>query len=194
MKQKLIKNILCDYVLVCLLFVLCSLIFNRWVECAAFCVAHCLYRYKFRYTMKCNYHILEVFLFLIWCIVPHTISGAYTTLSIVFDGFVICWVGWSIQEQIFLAIETKAAKKRKAEEFNVETCSKEELIIRCKTLKLSSSQTELAIAFFIDKTKQSILADKLCVEEKTIAQQKYRLKQRLNTHSEEPHKDDKVTS
>lgn len=185
MRKNLIKNILCDYVLVCVLCILCALIFNRWIECAAYCVAHCLYRYKFRYTFKCNYHIIELFLFLIWCIVPHTITTAYTVLSITFDGFIICWCGWSIQEQIFLAIETKAAKKRKAEEFNVETCSKEELIIRCKQLKFSSSQTELAIAFFIDKTKQSILADKLCIDEKAVAQQKYRFKQRLNTNKEE---------
>lgn len=186
MKTRVVKNILCDYVLVCLLFVLSALIFSRWIECAAFCIAHCLYRYKFRYTCKCNFHIVEVFLFIIWCIVPHTISSAYTVLSITFDGFVICWTGWSLQEQIYTAIEMRAAKKRKDEEFNVDACSKEELIMRCKKLKFSSSQTELCIALFIDKTKQSVLADKLCIDEKSVAQQKYRFKQRLNTHPEEP--------
>lgn len=68
----------------------------------------------------------------------------------------------------------------KPKTFNVETCNKTELIERCSELRLSKHETELAIEFYINKTKQSILADKYCVDEKSIQQRKRRLKQKLN--------------
>ena len=64
--------------------------------------------------------------------------------------------------------------------FNVDTCTESELLDRCKELHLSQDNTELAVDFFIRKTKQSELADRLCVDEPSIARRKSRLKQKLN--------------
>lgn len=71
-------------------------------------------------------------------------------------------------------------EKLKPKPFNVDNCSRDELLARCAEIKLSESNTELAIEFFINKTKQSILADRLCVDEKSITQKKQRLKKKLN--------------
>ena len=65
--------------------------------------------------------------------------------------------------------------------FNTDTCSKDELIERCKELRFSSENTELAVEFFIRKTKQSIIADRLCIEEKSVVMRKQRLKHKLNS-------------
>lgn len=71
-------------------------------------------------------------------------------------------------------------ERLKPKPFNVDTCSRDELLARCEELGLSLNQTELAVDFFINKTKQSILADKFCIEENSIAKHKYRLKKKLN--------------
>ena len=190
-KQKLkiyifLKYLLWNYLLVIGMVLLCSFIFNRWVEGISFCVAHCLLRYKFRYTYHSKNHCIELTLFIIWCVIPHTISLSYSLLSTIFDGFVICWIGCTAQEKIALAIKAHKEKSQPEEQpFNIDTCSKDELILRCKQIRLSAHNTDLAIAFFIDKTKQSIIAEKLCIDEKSVAQQKYRLKQKLMGEKEE---------
>ena len=66
--------------------------------------------------------------------------------------------------------------------FNVNNCTKDELLDRCSKLHLSKENTELAVAFFINKTKQSIIADKLCIDEKSVTMKKMRLKQKLNNN------------
>ena len=71
---------------------------------------------------------------------------------------------------------------RKATEekpFDVNTCTEEELRTRCADIHLSQDNTELAVEFFIRKTKQSIIADKLCIDEKSVTTRKKRLKAKL---------------
>ena len=190
-KQKLelqifFKYLLWNYIVVVGSIFICSWIFGRWIEGISFCVAHCALRYKLRYVYHSKNHCLELTLFIVWCVIPHTISLSYSLLSTIFDGFVICWIGCTLQEKIAIAIEMHKSKNQAEQKpFNVDTCSKDELILRCKQLRLSSHNTDLAIAFFIDKTKQSIIAEQLCIDEKSVAQQKYRLKAKLNTENKE---------
>ena len=103
--------------------------------------------------------------------------------------FLVCWIGNIYEERRRvkskneeLSLENQTLKDiLKPKQFNVYRCTEEELIARCKELGFSQAQTELCIEFFILKTKQSILADKYCVEEKSIQQQKWRLKNKLNS-------------
>lgn len=179
--QVFFKYLFWNYVIVILTVLLCSFIFNRIIEGVSFCVAHCLLRYKFKYVYHSKNFCLELTLFIVWCIIPHTISLSYSLLSTIFDGFVICWIGCTAQDKISFAIDFHKSKKQINDNpFDVDNCSKEELILRCKALRFSKANTDLAIAFFIDKTKQSIIAEKLCIDEKSVCQQKYRLKQKLN--------------
>ena len=63
--------------------------------------------------------------------------------------------------------------------FNTDTCTEEELRERCAAIHLSQENTELAVEFFIRKTKQSVIADKLCIDEKSVTTRKKRLKAKL---------------
>lgn len=65
-------------------------------------------------------------------------------------------------------------------QFSTDTCTEEELIERCKELRFSEENTKLAIEFFIKKTKQSIIADELNIDEVSVARRKLRLKHKLN--------------
>ena len=67
-----------------------------------------------------------------------------------------------------------------AKPFNVETCTTDELLTRCREVGLSDENTNLAVEFFIKKTKQKQIADILCINEKSVQIRKKRLKQKLN--------------
>lgn len=64
--------------------------------------------------------------------------------------------------------------------FNVDTCTRAELLTRCREIGLSEENTELAVEFFITKTKQRIIADRLCVTEEAVHKRKLRLRKKLN--------------
>ena len=66
--------------------------------------------------------------------------------------------------------------------FSVDTCTMGELLTRCREIGLSEENTNLAIEFFIKKTKQSIIAQMLCIEEHAVTTRKLRLKKKLNKH------------
>lgn len=64
--------------------------------------------------------------------------------------------------------------------FDTDTCTLDELLSRCNELHLSKDNTDLAVEFFIHKTKHSIIADRLCIDEKSVVMRKMRLKRKLN--------------
>lgn len=64
--------------------------------------------------------------------------------------------------------------------FNVDTCTRAELLTRCREIGLSEENTKLAVEFFITKTKQRIIADRLCVTEEAVHKRKLRLRKKLN--------------
>lgn len=103
-------------------------------------------------------------------------------ISNIIVGVIFAIITWHIQEVIDMRAEYLTLKEKLEgnKVFNTETCTKEELIARCKELKLSKDNIELAIKFFIDKTKQSEIANELCVDEKSVQMRKRRLKKKLN--------------
>lgn len=64
--------------------------------------------------------------------------------------------------------------------FNTDTCTETELIDRCRALRFSDTNTELAIEFFIRKTPHRVLADRLSIDEKSVTTRKKRMKVKLN--------------
>lgn len=109
---------------------------------------------------------------------PRTIS----ILSAIPINYLIGWVGFTKKqsdEYEYKYLKLKA-KLEQSNDFNTENCTEQQLVARCKELKLSEYNTKLAIEFFIKKTKHSKLADELCIDEKSVQQSKRRLKHKLN--------------
>lgn len=115
--------------------------------------------------------------------------GVYLSLPInislisnIIVGVIFAIITWKIQEVIDVKAEYLKLKETLEQEkvFNTDKCTLEELVARCKELKFSEENTQLAIELFIKKTKQSKLADNLCVDEATIRIRKLRLKKKLN--------------
>ena len=115
------------------------------------------------------------------------VSVSFISNVIVGVGFAI--ITWHIQDIINLKAKHSELQKElqnlKAniesdENFDVDNCTEDQLLKRCKELKMSKDAIELAIELFINKTKQSVIADKMCIEEKSVQQQKRRLRKKLN--------------
>lgn len=87
--------------------------------------------------------------------------------------FVIDYVAYKYRDYCDVLVELNKP-------FDVETCTTEELLTRCREIGLSEENTKLAVEFFIKKTKQSVIADDLCINEKSVQIRKKRLKEKLN--------------
>lgn len=137
-----------------------------------------------RYAFQKTYHrktfwsciLVSILLFVVAiCFVP---NKNLSVIACILFGLVIDYILYKIKD--YQDNKNKVVELAKPKEFSVDTCTKSELIERCKELHLSEENTNLAIELFIKKTKQSIIADKLCIEEKSVQEKKRRLKQKLN--------------
>jgi hypothetical protein len=103
----------------------------------------------------------------------------FSLLSIIFLCYTIAYVG-QLQKRYNTSV-VKLERLTAPKLFDCETCSESELMERCNELRLSKDNKQLAIDFFIHKTKQSVIADQLCINEKSVQIRKKRLKEKLNT-------------
>ena len=161
-----------------------ALILGKWMEGIFFYICHWLIRPQFK---KQYHHIMPAMCRLITSAVfffgvSFVLPLPYSLLSAIPINYFIGWVGFTKKQadDFEVKYERLKAKLEQKKDFNTDTCSEQELIDRCKDLRLSKEATELCIEMFIYKTKQSELASKLFIEEKSIQQRKRRLKQKLN--------------
>jgi hypothetical protein len=161
-----------------------SAIFNKWIEGVVFFFGHWLIREQFP---KQYHHIIPSMCRLITATIfffgaSFILPLGWSLFSVVPINYFIGWVGFTKKQADYYELKYTRLKQKleQNKEFNTDTCTEDELIARCKELRLNEENTNLAIEFFIKKTKQSKLADKLCVEEHTIAKRKLRIKNKLN--------------
>lgn len=183
MKAKTKNKILAVVVSATAIF-LPSLLLGKWVEGFYFFVCHWFIREQFP---KQYHHIVPsccrlitsaTFFFGVCFVFPNAVS----MLSAIPINYFISWVGYTKKKADEYEIKYKELKTalESKKPFSTETCSEQELIERCKELRLSEENTRLAVEFFIKKTKQSIIADYLCINETSVAVRKKRLKDKLN--------------
>ena len=142
-----------------------------------------------RSLKECFTLSLIVFGFVTISCIPHETSLMYAVLIGLAIAFISCKIG-NVQLKLkdyeyieprynwLLRFYTEATEERP---FDVENCTEEELKDRCKALHLSDENTELAIEFFVRKTKHKIIAERLCIDEKSVTTRKKRLKAKLNS-------------
>lgn len=188
-----LNKIIGEAVLISPLFIV-SIFFDLWSECALIIIL--LFFYKSLYPLQ--YHADKN----IVCIIL-----SYSTVAV---GLVIAFVfrkQYALIILIFNAVALMSARvgnmQRKAQKyeliaepytelvafyneavakkpFSTDTCTEAELIDRCRELHFSDDNTQLAIDFFIRKTPQRVIADKLCIDEKSVTTRKKRMKIKLN--------------
>lgn len=145
-------------------------------------------QYHSRSLRECFALSLGIFAFVLLACVPRETSILFSVLL----GLAIAFVSYKAGVVQFKLKDYEYVEPRynqlvdfyksatEAKPFDVNTCTENELRKRCEELHFSYDNTELAVEFFIRKTKQSIIADKLCIDEKSVAMRKHRLKHKLN--------------
>ena len=157
-----------------------ALLIGRLLECIIILLSYFLLRYKFSKT----YHSANMWvcvalsILMCWAMIAVTLPISVSILFSVMVALVDCYALYKIRD--YFDNQSTLIELTKPKPFNVDTCTESELIERCQELHLSQENTELAVDFFIHKTKQSEIADRLFIDEKSVTMRKQRLKQKLN--------------
>lgn len=185
--EKFFSEQLWQLLLVVAFLFITAFIFDKYIESVLFCISHHLIRYAFKNQFHCGKTaVCLTFTFGIgWLGISNTFPLELSLVSCIPICFIISFLGFIAQDRLDLYVINKELKEKLENkgEFNTDTCTKDELIARCRELKFSEENTNLAIEFFIKKTKQSKIADELCVDESTIRIRKLRLKKKLNKNN-----------
>lgn len=168
------------YALVFLAIALMAFLTNKYIETVALFISFVLLRNTFGKT----YHSNSFWLCILISIIVFVIAILFipnkniSLLTCILFGLIIDFIAYKYKDYKDKKIELLEYSKPKL--FSVDTCTESELLERCKEIHLSEENTNLAIEFFIKKTKQSIIADRLCIDEQSVKNRKSRLKEKLN--------------
>lgn len=177
-----IKDFILDelwiYIIIIGSFVLCSWIFDHWIEGLMFIIAHLIIRRVFdkQFHFSETAYCLILTLTIIWFAIPITLSTTVSLLSSIVLAFIICFFGYVVQDWVDLLKE-----KRKRNKFNFATCTKEDVIKVANELGYNKDKQELAVMFFADRLSNKQIWQILCntqrnVEWDTVKKYKYRMK------------------
>ena len=183
MKRKT-KNVILAVIVSVIAIFIPAFLFNKWIEAIVFFACHWFIREQFP---KQYHHIVPamcrlitsaVFFFGVSFVLPLPLS----LISAIPINYFIGWVGFTKKQADTYEVlcERLKAQLEQKREFSVDNCTEEQLVQRCREVGFSDENTRLAIEFFIKRTKQSVIAEQMCVEEHSITTRKMRLKQKLN--------------
>lgn len=161
-----------------------SIIFGKLIEGVVFFFCHWFIREQFP---KQYHHIVPSMCRLITSVVSFfgisfVLPLSLSLFSAIPINYFIGWVGFTKKQADYYEVKFERLRKQLEENsrFNTDNCTLERLLDRCREIGLSEENTNLAIEFFIKKTKQSDIADKLFINEKSVQMRKQRLKEKLN--------------
>lgn len=133
------------YILVVGYIVLLAYLTNKPIEAFFQVCAFLFLRYKFNTTYHAPNTALCVFITL--CAISYAIPSTPRLSVMLFGGigtaFVVCFLAYIAQ----VVIDARKPKK-----FDIATCSKEDFIKRCREVKLTKDCTDIALAYFYDKS------------------------------------------
>ncbi len=168
------------YALVFAAIILMALLTGKYIETVGLFISFVALRYTFSKTYHSNSFwtciAISIIIFIIAILFVPKIN--LSILACIVFGLLIDFIAYKYKDYQDNKAELKELTKPKP--FSVDTCTENELIARCKELRLSEENTNLAVEFFIKKTKPSIIANKLCIDEKSVQRKKTRLKAKLN--------------
>ena len=165
------------YVIIIGSVLLCSWLFDKWIEGAMVIVAHLAIRRVFNKQYHCNTTAQCIVLtsILIWFAIPMTTNISTSLLGGIPLAFLICFFGYLAQDRIDLLIE-----KKKRTELTLNNCTHEDIIEICNELGYNKDKQDLAIMFFENKMSNKEVWKTLCetqrnVEWDTVKKYKYRI-------------------
>lgn len=133
------------YILVVGYIALLAYLTNKPIEAFFQVCAFLFLRYKFNTT----YHApnTATCIFITLCVISFAIPSTPRLSITVFGGiaiaFIVCFLSYIAQVVV---------DSRKPKRFDIATCSREDFIKRCREVKLTKDCTDIALAYFYDKS------------------------------------------
>ena len=175
-----LKNMIMAVLVASAAIVIPAWLYNKWIEAFFFFFCHWFIREQFRYQYHCATHrqcrivTFIIFTVCIILVIPMAVSFFSVVYLCYFIGYLGCTKKKLNNAEVKLNRLTVVARP-----FDCEACTEEELLRRCKEKHLSQDNTNLAVEFFVLKTKQSKIADKLCINEKSVQVRKKKIKNKI---------------
>lgn len=129
-----------------------AFILNKHIEAFFLLGAYAMLRYRFPKTFHhpSTYWCVFWSILSFWLCIIAVLPLRYSILSSVAVALILCYILFKVQDYIDTKKELERVKNKP---FDLKTCTREELLDRCKQLNISPQSTQIAISYFIDKNK-----------------------------------------
>lgn len=155
--RNFVKKQLLTYLIVFASIILCSWLFDKWIEGIMFCIAHTCVRNSFdkQFHFDNNAYCIMLTLFIIWLSISITLPVSLSLLSSIPIAFLIAYVGYLVQDNKDMNAELKNFKNRK----NIYSMTEKELYDYCREQGLDDVECKIAYFLIIEGLKGKELYD-----------------------------------
>ena len=185
-----IKYQLWVYLIVIASVILCSWVFNRWIQGIMFCVAHIFIRNAFdkQFHLNKTAYCLSLTLAIIWFAIPITLPFTISLLSSIPIAFIICFIGFIAQDRMEIYLQNKdlehefkaiTEELNKYKQIDIYKMTKEELRQYGASQKLSEVQIDILCMRVFDHLKISEICKYANYGRTTIKYHLGQIKQKL---------------
>ena len=159
--KNFIKTQLLSYIIVISSIILCSWLFDKWIEGIMFCVSHICIRNSFSkqfHFNKTSYCIMLT-LAIIWLAIPITLPLELSLLSSILISFIISFLGYIAQDRLDKITKIKVLKLRinqllyNISHKNIYAMNNEELYQHCRNCGLDDADCKIAYYVVIERLK-----------------------------------------
>ena len=164
-----------------------SFIFNKYLEGILFFITHVFIRaqfpkqYRFATHSACRLMSAVVFFFGVSFVLPLSCS----LLSVIHINYFICWISYTKKLANCFELDCEILKDKinklcpTLQPLDINKCSEEQLLDRCKLLKMTKHGTEMCINIFVKKMTVEQLSALYCINKRSVIIHKARLKKKL---------------
>ena len=186
-----LKKRLWQHLIVLSSILLCAWIFDRWIESIMFCVAHTCVRnafdkqFHFTSIPYATAYCLSLTLAIIWFAIPTTLPLAVSLLSSIPIAFVICFIGFVVQDRLDLKVEVKRLDTYATElvrtltHKDIYTMNEDELYEHCRNCGLDEEDCKIAYFVVIERLQGRELYDALPYSEATIKRKRIKIMNKI---------------
>ena len=164
-----------------------AFIFHKYIESLLFFIGHWVIQeqfpkqYRFSTYSMCQLITGIVFFFGVSFILPLSCSLFFTIPL----NYFISWISYTKKQANYYELECLQLRDRLSKAFpslqpiDIKNCTEEQLVERCKLLKMTKYATEMAINVFVKKMTVEQLSALYCINKRSVVIHKARLKKRL---------------
>ncbi len=159
-----------------------AFLLDKHIEAVFLLVLYGFIRYKFPKTFHHHNTYWCVFWSIVsmWLCIVASLPLQYSILSTVIVAIILCFILYKIQDYVDVRAELAEVTVPMSKPFDVSTCTREEMIARCRKVGLSKDSTDIAIAYFVEKSMSLWdIAEKYNIEYDSAKLRVIRIKKKL---------------